>query len=531
MSYPDLPNNRLIVDGVDLSERFGLILADGYTLSPPEPKVYTVDIPGGNGVIDLTEALNGDTVYENRKHTFTLYAIGVDDFERIKTEVTGFLHGKSFDYQLTMDPEYTYHGRFKITEYGHASYDVGVVGSFTIEVDCQPYKKKETITKAFDITGGILVNLQSGRKRVRPKFEFTEETIFTFGGKDYTSQTGTYTFNDIWFEQGANTLFLAPSSLKSTSRWEDLEQYTWKQIRVTHRIYEWYTHPEKGEVTKAVLTVDGDISGSITFTAIDELKKTHTTTFALSEEVSKEVTIITKELVYHAVDLTIDEDERIEYVENPTYRTEVEYDKPEVDDNGNPNLDRTIVSIKEYYTNDEGIEVFIGYWELEDVYTIGEEIVTVSKPLMAGDIVTFERDLAIVNRYDSDGTDIGFALPCVLPSSAYGKLTSLTCDANGTLVSSFDEVYPKHIQTKWGYYQQGGMEDTVVTGEVVENPNSDSGFSDVYETKLMNFEATWNSLVAKRWHQITTYLVDYKEPDSVYSDSSLCYVQYDWFDL
>ena len=59
MSYPDLPNNRLIVNGVDLSIRFQMVLLDGYTLEPPEPKTYTVDIPGGNGVIDLTRLLPG----------------------------------------------------------------------------------------------------------------------------------------------------------------------------------------------------------------------------------------------------------------------------------------------------------------------------------------------------------------------------------------------------------------------------------------------------------------------------------------
>ncbi len=64
-TYPDLPNNRLIVNGVDLSVTYQMVLLDGYTLEPPEPKTYTVDIPGGNGIIDLTEALTNDVVYNN----------------------------------------------------------------------------------------------------------------------------------------------------------------------------------------------------------------------------------------------------------------------------------------------------------------------------------------------------------------------------------------------------------------------------------------------------------------------------------
>ena len=57
MGYPDYPNNRLIVDGKDLTKEFGIILGDGYVMEPPSPKTYIVDIPSGNGKLDLTESL------------------------------------------------------------------------------------------------------------------------------------------------------------------------------------------------------------------------------------------------------------------------------------------------------------------------------------------------------------------------------------------------------------------------------------------------------------------------------------------
>ena len=121
MQYPGLPNNRLIVNGVDLSTEYGMILLDGYTLSPPEPKTYTVDIPGGDGVIDLTEGLTGDVAYNNREQEFTFAIIDVDNWERSKTMISNFIHGRLYDYKMTMDPEYTYHGRFTVEEYGHAA--------------------------------------------------------------------------------------------------------------------------------------------------------------------------------------------------------------------------------------------------------------------------------------------------------------------------------------------------------------------------------------------------------------------------
>ena len=98
MSYPDYPENRLIVNGVDLTLKYGLILIDGYKLDSPEVKKYEVDIPGGDGVIDLTESLLGDSAYKNREIELEFYIIDIGRFEDIMTEINRELHGKSFDF-------------------------------------------------------------------------------------------------------------------------------------------------------------------------------------------------------------------------------------------------------------------------------------------------------------------------------------------------------------------------------------------------------------------------------------------------
>ena len=184
MSYPDLPNNRLIVNGVDLSIRFQMVLLDGYTLEPPEPKTYTVDIPGGNGVIDLTEALTGDVAYKNRKQEFTFAVIDVKNFEKVKTEVSNFLHGRAFDYTMTMDPGYTYHGRFSVDSYSHEAYANGLLGQFKIKVDADPYKLKEHCAYRLNATGGKLYRFESGRRPVHPTIECTQPTIIVWNKED-----------------------------------------------------------------------------------------------------------------------------------------------------------------------------------------------------------------------------------------------------------------------------------------------------------------------------------------------------------
>lgn len=244
MSYPDYPNNRLIVDGVDLSVRFQMILLDGYTLSPPEPKTYTVDIPGGDGVIDLTSALTGDVAYSNRSQSFTFMVVDPDSFERVKTYVSNFLHGKSFDYQMTMDPGYTYHGRFSVTEYSHAVYAYpGLVGVFSVDIDADPYKSKGLQTYQLNATGGKMFRLESGRKPVHPVIECTQPCRVRWKDVVTVVPVGTYRLNDVLFTQGFNEIYINSRELFNTSwadlgsggtyamTWDSASSYRWDDIQ------------------------------------------------------------------------------------------------------------------------------------------------------------------------------------------------------------------------------------------------------------------------------------------------------------
>lgn len=244
MSYPDYPNNRLIVDGVDLTIRFQMALLDGYTLSPPEPKTYTVDIPGGDGAIDLTQSLTGDVAYKNRQQTFPFMVVNPDSFERVKTDVSNFLHGKEFDYQITMDPGYTYHGRFTVNEYSHALYAYpGLVGTFTISVDAEPYKLKGHMTYRLNATGGKMFRLESGRKPVHPVVECTQPCKVRWGNVLTQVPAGTYRLNDVLFTQGYNEIYINSWTFYNITwgelgegaahqmTWDEASRYRWDDLQ------------------------------------------------------------------------------------------------------------------------------------------------------------------------------------------------------------------------------------------------------------------------------------------------------------
>lgn len=216
MSYPDYPKNRLIVGGVDLTERFRLILVDGYELEPPSPKTYTVDIPGGDGVIDLTDTLTGNVAYNNRTQKFSFALmnmkgvnnVSIQEFERQKTEIMNFLHGKAFDYQMTMDPDYTYHGRFTVSSHAQSMYSNGRLGAIEITIDAEPYKLKRNCTYKLNATGGKLFRLESGRKPVHPTLECAEPCQVTWDGNQFVVPAGTYRLNDVTFQDGWNEIYI-----------------------------------------------------------------------------------------------------------------------------------------------------------------------------------------------------------------------------------------------------------------------------------------------------------------------------------
>lgn len=238
-TYPDLPDNRLIVNGTDITSAYNLVLLDGYTLEPPEPKTYTVDIPGGNGVIDLTEALTGDVSYENRNQEFTFDVIYPEDFEKTKTKVMNFLHGRAYDYTMTMDPGYTYHGRFTVESFEHAAYANGILGQIKIKIEANPYKTKGTQAYKLNATGGKLYRFESGRRKVHPTIECDQVCFFTLlpDGDEVTVPAGTYRLNDVLFEQGMNECWINTQKFYDVT-WQllgegDTLQKTWAELGET----------------------------------------------------------------------------------------------------------------------------------------------------------------------------------------------------------------------------------------------------------------------------------------------------------
>lgn len=168
----------------------------------------TVDIPGGDGVLDLTEFF-GEVKYNNRTLTFEFsVTVPPEQFMELFKSVQNALHGKKMRIVLTEDPDWYYIGRISVSEW-KADRNIG---KLTIDCDCEPFKYKldKTMVQA-TVANTETVALTNSRKRAVP-----EVTIETENGIQIVYQTtniwdlgsGSYTLPELELVEGENTITL-----------------------------------------------------------------------------------------------------------------------------------------------------------------------------------------------------------------------------------------------------------------------------------------------------------------------------------
>jgi len=105
--------------------------------NPPAQKVKTLDIPGGDGLIDLSQSLTGYPVYQNRTGSIEFLVMnGFKTWQLAYSDIMDYLHGQRMRAVLEDDPEYFYEGRFAINEWKSEKDWSRIV----VDYDVGPYK-------------------------------------------------------------------------------------------------------------------------------------------------------------------------------------------------------------------------------------------------------------------------------------------------------------------------------------------------------------------------------------------------------
>jgi hypothetical protein len=188
---------------------FALILTSK-EIGTPSPKTETIDIPGGDGVLDLTEFF-GETKYGNRPLSFEFSTIvPQSDFMRLFSQVQNALHGQKMRIVLDDDAEWYYTGRISVSPWKAEK----SIGKFTIDCDCEPYKTKVNDTViSVAVTEETTVILQNSKKRVIPTIDITGEINLTYGTNFWALTEGRYDLPAVILEYGDNEITLSGAGM------------------------------------------------------------------------------------------------------------------------------------------------------------------------------------------------------------------------------------------------------------------------------------------------------------------------------
>lgn len=174
-------------DDVHSYTDLNLVLSE-VNLPPAVPKTVFVDIPGGDGSVDLTEAL-GEVKYKSRDGSFTFTAFPSDDFEVKKRQVSNLLNGKRCKIRLDKDPDYYWIGRCVVDDYASDKNVHTIVVAFTVD----PYKLKNDETFVAVHFCGKNLFVDDTTKYTKPRDYFVCPIALEWG-KTYTASvklTGT----------------------------------------------------------------------------------------------------------------------------------------------------------------------------------------------------------------------------------------------------------------------------------------------------------------------------------------------------
>lgn len=127
------------------------------TIGTPEPKREIIDLPGGDGVLDLTDFFDG-VKYNNRQLSFEFSTmVPQSQFMDQFALVQNALHGQKMDIILDVDPDWYYTGRISVSEWKAEKN----IGKLTIDCDCEPYRHRLT-SQTVNLAGKNLLDLDAG---------------------------------------------------------------------------------------------------------------------------------------------------------------------------------------------------------------------------------------------------------------------------------------------------------------------------------------------------------------------------------
>lgn len=139
-------------------------------INPPTVKTKQIEVPGANGVIDLTESLTPYPVYNNRQGSIEFAVLNDKmNWQVLYSKIMNLLHGRKAKMILEDDPGWYYEGRWAVNNW--TSNNDGTWSNVTLDYDLYPYK--------LDVNTSIDGSAESGTDRWKwSPFSFVDGVIY-----------------------------------------------------------------------------------------------------------------------------------------------------------------------------------------------------------------------------------------------------------------------------------------------------------------------------------------------------------------
>lgn len=203
-----------------------LLLSRRPEISPPSPKTNYIDIPGGDGSLDLTESLTGDVQYQTRMIKFTFATIKPRrQWADLYSDIQDCIHGQQMKIILDEAPDYYYIGRVTVNQWESSE----KYSTIAVDAEVDPYKYElagsleDWEWDSFNFETGIIreygnlavdgeldFEVPGRRKKVIPSFIVSSENggglEVSFEGATYRLPDGTSRILNIATKEGSNML-------------------------------------------------------------------------------------------------------------------------------------------------------------------------------------------------------------------------------------------------------------------------------------------------------------------------------------
>ena len=195
--------NEVFFDGMASFSDWGLYLTS-LTIDAPKPKEIYVEIPNGDGALDLTEALTGEVHYESRPFE-AVFNIKPEAYSvELERWLIGYLNGKQRIIRTKAEPGYYLIGRCA-TSFKND----GILAILTVKATCQPWKYKNAptvVNSTIGASGTTSITLTNERKRVIPTITASAAVTVVFNGQTISVNAGTQRLTNIAISYGDNLL-------------------------------------------------------------------------------------------------------------------------------------------------------------------------------------------------------------------------------------------------------------------------------------------------------------------------------------